>query len=505
MRVPTRERPSGPAREPGGRRRRCGLGSRLFLDAHREQVVLREPVHLRARVVERPRRQARPHLFAGRRLQIVDQHDAAVRLLRGGQGQGSVVRETADEGLFLQGVAEDAAGHAAQHRDAAVVVADVVVAADHRPAHGRTRDEQPEHHDRDERPPHPAASARGLGILLRDDTLGRGARRTHRGGAARGGVRRRGVLVVPRRGAGDDRMALAVVEIDDVGDDDGDVVGAAAAQGEFDEPIGALVVRAFAHGVGDGLVADDVGQAVGADEVAVAGACLAHGEGRFDLAAGEGTHDERALWVAVRLLGRDAPLVDEGLHEGVVAGDLGQLAVAQQVGARIADVGEAEFAAGEEDGGERGAHAVEFGFLLDLIRDGGVALAHGGGELAEQVPAGFVVVEVGERRDHQLRGDFSGGVTAHAVGEGEQAGPRVHGIFVVGTNQATVAPGGVSQYKGHGRSLITVFPTRTGVPRGTRTAVVTLARSRYVPLVEPRSSTYQSDPRGDRRACRVEA
>ncbi len=77
-------------------------------------------------------------------------------------------------------------------------------------------------------------------------------------------------------------MRLAVVEIDHVGDDDSDVVGTAAAQCQLDEPVGALVVRALPHGVGDRLVADDVGQAVGAHEITVAGAGLAHGERRFD-------------------------------------------------------------------------------------------------------------------------------------------------------------------------------------------------------------------------------
>ena len=52
--------------------------------------------------------------------------------------------------------------------------------------------------------------------------------------------------------------------VDDIGDHHGDVVGTAAAQREFDEP-----VRAFRHvgdfqGLENGLVTDRVGQAVGA-------------------------------------------------------------------------------------------------------------------------------------------------------------------------------------------------------------------------------------------------
>ena len=100
-----------------------------------------------------------------------------------------------------------------------------------------------------------------------------------------------------------------------------------------------------------------------------------------------------------------------------------------------------------------------------------------------------------EGGDHQLRRDLTGRVAAHAVGQRQQAGTGVHGVFVVGADQAAVAAGGVAEDEGHGRNSITVLPTRTGVPIGTRTAVVTFARSRYVPLVDPRSSTYHSAPR----------
>ena len=46
--------------------------------------------------------------------------------------------------------------------------------------------------------------------------------------------------------------------------------------------------------------------------------------------------------VVPRLLGRDASFVDEGLHERVVGTELGQASAAQAVGARVAEVGDAE-------------------------------------------------------------------------------------------------------------------------------------------------------------------
>ncbi len=209
--------------------------------------------------------------------------------------------------------------------------------------------------------------------------------------------------------------------------------------------------------------------------------------------------------MAVRFLGGDPALVDQGLDERVVLGDLGQLTVAQQIPARVADVDQAKSVAREQDCGERGAHAFQFGFHLHVRGDRRVALVHRVVQLAQQVATGLVVIEVGQRGDHQLGGHLTGGVTTHAVGQRQQAGTGVHRVFVVGADQAAVASGGVAQDEGHGRSSITVLPMCTGVPIGTRTAVVTFALSRYVPLVDPRSSTYQSGPRWDSRACRVEA
>ena len=99
-------------------------------------------------------------------------------------------------------------------------------------------------------------------------------------------------------------------------------------------------------------------------------------------------------------------------------------------------------------------------------------------QFAEQIAAGLVVIEVGQCGDHQLGGDLAGGMAAHAVGEGQQSRTGVDRILVVGADQAAVAAGGVAQGQGHERNSITVLPTCTGVPIGTRTAVVTFERSR---------------------------
>ena len=317
--------------------------------------------------------------------------------------------------------------------------------------------------------------------LVEDAGSLRVRRRRTQGRGTTGGRRRiRGVgVLVATGGTADDGPRLAVLGVDDVTDDDGDVVGAAAAQSEFDEAVGAFArVGEGAERLGEGLLGDDVGQAVAAQQVAVARAGLAHGQGGFHLGAGECAHDEGSLRVGVRLLGRDPALVDEGLHKGVVAGDLADLPVAVHVAAGIADVTQADSVAREQDCGQRGAHALEFGGAFHLRGDRLVAGAGGALEGAEKVTAGFVGVEGAECFDDELAGHFARGVTAHAVGEGEQTRTGVRGILVVGADEAAVASREIAQDKGHGRNSITVLPIRIGVLIGTLTGVVTLVRSR---------------------------
>ena len=133
---------------------------------------------------------------------------------------------------------------------------------------------------------------------------------------------------------------------------------------------------------------------------------------------------------------------------------------------------------GEQDGGQGGPHAVQIGVQFDLVGDRCVALVHGVFQLGQQIAPGLIVVEVGQRGDHQLGGDLPGGVPTHAVGQRQQPGTGVDGVLIVGADQTAVAAGGVTQGHRHGRSSITVLPTCTGVPIGTRTAVVTFERSR---------------------------
>ena len=276
-----------------------------------------------------------------------------------------------------------------------------------------------------------------------------------------------------------------------VRDDDRDVVGAAAAQRERDQPLDALLrvddTRACVSR--DGLGADHAGEPVAADQVAVAAEHLAHRVLGVDVAAVERPGEQRPLRVAARLLGADPTLVDQHLDVGVVLGDLRELAVAQHVGPRVADVHHADLAAGEQHGGQRGAHALELRVGVDGVAQLLVGGADGAAQRVDEGVTGDVLVERGHGADDDVAGDVTGGHAAHAVGDGEQPRSGVDGVLVSVPDQTAVAAGRVAQGQCHGRNSSEVRPIRIGTPRGTGVGPVTLARSRYVPLVEPRSST----------------
>ncbi|CNW12182.1 Uncharacterised protein [Mycobacterium tuberculosis] len=214
-------------------------------------------------------------------------------------------------------------------------------------------------------------------------------------------------------------MGLAVVVVDDVGDDDSDVVGAAAAQRQFNEAVSALGNLGDLQGLEDSFIANRIGQPVRAQQVTITGAGFSHGQRRFDLMAGQRPHDQRALRVAVRLLRGDPAFVDQRLDKRVVLGDLRQLTVAQQVTARVTDMHQAEPVAREQDCGERGTHAFEIGLHLDLRCDSRVAGAHRGIQLGQQIATGLVVIEMGQCGNHQLGRHLAGHMPTHAVGQGQ--------------------------------------------------------------------------------------
>ena len=75
-------------------------------------------------------------------------------------------------------------------------------------------------------------------------------------------------------------------------------------------------------------------------------------------------------------------------------------------------------------------------------------------------------------------GHLAGGVAAHAVGDREQARPRVRRVLVPFAEEADVRTYRVAECKCHLRSSRTVLPMRIGTPSGTGVGRVTFCRSR---------------------------
>ena len=268
-------------------------------------------------------------------------------------------------------------------------------------------------------------------------------------------------------GGGADQQGLEVLGrrlLGDVGDDAGDVVGAAGLEAGADQLDGREVGRAGAEDVVHPLVGERAAGAVAADEDAVADLGRELEEvGLLVADAVEGLEDEVAVRVGPRLLLGDAALVDEGLHEGVVVGELAQLAAAVEVGAAVADVADAEAVAVEEDDRGGRGRAVEGGVLLDDLGDPVVGAVHGAGDLAEDVLVGLLV-ELAQRLHGRARGEVAADGTADAVADREQPRTGVPAVLVLPADASDVGDRGVVE-EHHFRSSRMVLPTRTWTPR----------------------------------------
>ena len=225
-------------------------------------------------------------------------------------------------------------GQAAVDRDVLTGDADVVLLLAPRVRRVPAGDE---HADDEQRARGPAAPT-GTGTSRRPDRRGRRPRRPVSGRSSAAALAA-GVEASTGRGHGaahrsraDDlghRAGGGRRRVDHVRDDAGDVVGAAAAQGQVDQGLGARArVVVLAEHLREGVVADDAGQAVGADQVAVADPGLADRQvGLVVRVAGQHPGDHRPLRVALGLVLGDLALVDQALHERVVVGEPGDLAV----------------------------------------------------------------------------------------------------------------------------------------------------------------------------------
>ena len=124
------------------------------------------------------------------------------------------------------------------------------------------------------------------------------------------------------------------------------------------------------------------------------------------------------------------------LDERVVVGELADLAVAEEVGAAVADVAHADPLPVEERDGGGGAGAVEGGVLVDELGDPVVRAVQRVADQTEQVAVAGVrarrsLLELAQLRDRRTRRDVAAGRAAHAVTDGDDVRADVPGVLVV--------------------------------------------------------------------------
>ena len=127
------------------------------------------------------------------------------------------------------------------------------------------------------------------------------------------------------------------------------------------------------------------------------------------------------------LLGRQLALAAQLLDQRVVARQLAQLAVAEEVRAAVADVHDADLVARDQRAGERRAHAAAARVLARELEDAAVRLVREPRELLLRAAVAELLVE---RVRGDPRGDLAGLRAAHAVGDHVHRRARVVGVLV---------------------------------------------------------------------------
>ena len=126
-----------------------------------------------------------------------------------------------------------------------------------------------------------------------------------------------------------------------------------------------------------------------------------------------------------------------------------ELAVAQAIDARVAEVADDESIVGEDEDGGSAAHPHLLPLLAAPVEDCPIGVPQGVGDHLERVGALEVtqLFEVGgDDLDGHLAGDLAGRVAAHAVGDHEEAAILVRVgeevVFVALSDAADVGSGG---------------------------------------------------------------
>ena len=184
----------------------------------------------------------------------------------------------------------------------------------------------------------------------------------------------------------------------------------------------------------------------------------------------ERLEDQVAVGVGPGVLLGDPALVDQALHEGVVAGELADLA-GRGRGRRGCRRRGPSPGASPSNSATVAVVLVPLrdGLLVDEVADPVGGAVQGAvdelepGLSSSASPGGCV--EQAQLADGGAGGEVAAGGAADAVADGEQPGPGVAGVLVVLAYAPDVGDRGVLQSERHFRSSRMVLPMRTWVPR----------------------------------------
>ena len=172
------------------------------------------------------------------------------------------------------------------------------------------------------------------------------------------------------------------------------------------------------------------------------------------MASSTGPREDLGEQVALRMLPGALRVehagVDQQLHVGVVVRDPAAQAVADQVRARVADVGHPDGVVIAEDSGEGRCQPDQPRVVAGLFGQGGVGLAEQGPQLVV-VHVGGVAVGQGVEHHvrHHARGDVTAGVTADPVCHEREAWCGRGGVLVGGAVRAGDRPQCAAQDVSH--------------------------------------------------------
>ena len=228
---------------------------------------------------------------------------------------------------------------------------------------------------------------------------------------------------------------------------------------------------------------------------------------RVDVDVGVGAdraRDHRALRMRLGLLARELAALQQLVHERVILGQLLELAAADEVGARVADVPDRHLARPRRARRSSSSPCpTSAGSLVRALVDAAVRLLDQRRHLLRRRTRARIGLL--ERRGGELRGDLARLRAAHAVGDGEERRRDDVRVLVPAPLLARVARARVRRRRSLPR-------TSARSRRRARRRRSTSLRGRSmrtpftnVPFVEPRSCTQTPSRRGSMRTCRADA